>query len=256
MQHLNEEQLVEHYYHDDPAPSAAEEHLRACAECRAQYETLRRVLTLVSEAPVPERGEEYGERVWNTLRWKLERRARRRTWTQVLAAAATIALAFFAGQLWHARNAATAPAVNVASVKVTPASTTTDDHADRVLLFVVSDHLDSSERVLLELANADPRKDLDLGSQRARTAELVASNRMYRQTATQRGDERIAAILSDLEPVLVELSNAGQTLRSDELSELQKRIESKGLLFKVRVIGAQVGGAEERPVPKRIDNLL
>ena len=255
MQHLNEEQLVEHYYHDDAAAPAADQHLRACAECRAQYETLRRVLSLVSEAPVPDRGEDYGERVWNTLRWKLERRARRRTWGQLLAAAAAIALAFFAGQLWHARNAATAPAINSASVKVTPAASP-DAQGDRVLLFVVSDHLDSSERVLLEVANADPHKDLDLRSQQERTAELVVSNRMYRQTASQRGDERIAAILSDLEPVLVELSNAGRTLRSDELSELQKRIESKGLLFKVRVIGAQVGGAEEKPVPKNTDNLL
>lgn len=254
MQHLNEEQFVEHYYHDDAAPSAVEEHLRACAECRAQYDTLRRVLTLVTEAPVPERDEEYGERVWKTLRWKLERRARRRTWAQVLATAATIALAFFAGQLWQGRNAAVAPSVNTASVKVTP---TAGDHGDRVLLFVVSDHLDSSERVLLQVANADPRKSLELGGgQQERTAELVTSNRLYRQTATQRGDERIAAILSDLEPVLVELSNAGQTLSSDELSELQKRIESKGLLFKVRVIGAQVGGADEKPVPQNTDNLL
>ena len=59
MQHLNEEQLVAHYYHDDDAPAAAEAHLASCPECRAQFETIRRVLTLVSDAPVPERGDAY-----------------------------------------------------------------------------------------------------------------------------------------------------------------------------------------------------
>ena len=49
MQHLTEEQLVAHYYRD----ADAHDHLRSCAECAAQYETIRRVLALVTEAPVP-----------------------------------------------------------------------------------------------------------------------------------------------------------------------------------------------------------
>ena len=32
MQHLTEEQLVAHYYHDDDAPAAANDHLASCAE--------------------------------------------------------------------------------------------------------------------------------------------------------------------------------------------------------------------------------
>ena len=80
MQHLNEEQLVAHYYHDDDAPAAAESHLAVCTECRAQYETIRRVLTLVSDAPVPERDDHYGDEVWTRLRWKLG--ARKRRWAR------------------------------------------------------------------------------------------------------------------------------------------------------------------------------
>ena len=43
MQHLTEEQLISHYYHDGDA-AFAEEHLAVCEECRAQFETLRKLL--------------------------------------------------------------------------------------------------------------------------------------------------------------------------------------------------------------------
>lgn len=246
MQHLTEEVLVAHYYHDDEAPPAAEEHLRACGECRAQYDRLRRVLALVDEAPVPDRGDAYGDQVWSRLRWKLgSERRRSLRWQSLLAAAAVLAIAFFAGQLWHARNSSTAvPAGQAASVATPvahpqPAAAIAAPTTDRVLLVVVSDHLDSSERMLVELSNADPRKSLDVSSQQKRAVELVASNRIYRQTAVQRGDKRIASVLSDLEPVLVELSHTGSTLTPEEVSALQKRIDAKGLLFKVRVVSAQ-----------------
>ncbi len=48
MQHLTEEQLVLHHYHDDEAPAEAERHLAACPECARQLTDIRRVLALVS----------------------------------------------------------------------------------------------------------------------------------------------------------------------------------------------------------------
>jgi len=44
--------------------------------------------------------------------------------------------------------------------------------------------------------------------------------------------------------VLIEIAHADDKLTPDETTVLQKRINSKGLLFKVRVIGAQTGGRE------------
>ena len=253
MQHLTEEVLVAHYYHDDDAAPAVEEHLRACGECRAQYDTIRRVLALVDESPLPDRGDAHGDQVWSRLRWKLgSDRRRRLRWQSLLAAAAVLAIAFFAGQLWHARSSSIAPGgpvqrVAIPAAQVQPAAA--QPTSDRVLLVVVSDHLDSSERMLVELSNADPKKSLDVSSQQKRAVELVASNRIYRQSAVQRGDERIASVLSDLEPVLVELSHTGSTLTAEEVSALQKRIDAKGLLFKVRVVSAQnaEGGAKTAP---------
>ena len=122
-----------------------------------------------------------------------------------------------------------------------------------MLLVVVSDHLESSERMLAELANANPKRDFDLSGDRA--AELVSSNRIYRQSAEHNGDQRIATLLSDLEPILVELSHAGKTLSPDELESIQKRIESKGLLFKVRVMSAQTGNGGDQPAPTQSHSL-
>lgn len=250
MQHLNEEQLVSHYYHDDEAPAAAEAHLASCPECRAQFETIRRVLTLVSDAPVPERGDAYAGEVWTRLRWKLGAPRRRVRWTQFAAAAAVLAFAFFAGQWWHARNFATAPIQTASPVVFVAAS---NQEKNRVLFVVVSDHLESSERMLAEVANADPHRDFDVAGERA--ADLVASNRIYRQSAMSRGDHRIAALLSDLEPILVELSHADKTISPAELESIQKRIESKGLLFKVRVMSAQTGSGGDKPAPVNSSSL-
>jgi len=251
MQHLNEEQLVLHHYHDGDGAAQAEQHLAACADCRAQYETLRRVLTLVDSMPIPERGAEYGEQVWTRLRWKLGSERRRvRRWQAAFAAAAMLAIAFVSGILWHQRTnsvgagapaSASAPEGGRAHTAAIAAAPETNKPT-QVLFVVVSDHLDRSERMLLEVANARAGRPLDMSEERA--GDLVASNRIYRISAQQRGETRIASLLSDIEPVLLELAHAGSTLSPEKLAALQKRIDSKGLLFKVRVMSAQVDDRE------------
>ena len=252
MQHLTEQELVMHHYHDDESPAAIAQHLQSCDACRAEYNSIRRVLALVDELPVPERGEGYGEQVWNRLRWRLGRESRRRrTWQTALAAAAVLAVAFFAGQLWNAKNAAQRPSAVLSPTGQQRAAVAHEGAQDRVLLVVVTDHLDSSERMLLQVANADASRGLDLSNEHDRAEELVASNRIYRQTATQRGDERLAMVLSDLEPVLIEIAHADGKLSPNEAAALQKRIDSKGLLFKVRVISAQTSGQETPAIPQK-----
>ncbi len=237
MQHLTEQELVLHHYHDDESPAAVEQHLASCDACRAEFSAIRRVLALVDEMPVPDRDAAYGEQVWTRLRWKLGSR-RRRTWQSILAAAAVLAVAFFAGALWHARSGGQA----ISPVRQAGLPVLHQSARDRVLFVVVTDHLDSSERMLLEVANADARRSLDVTGERKRAGELLASNRIYRQTAAQRGDERLAALLSDLEPVLIEIAHADDKLSPGEVAALQKRIDAKGLLFKVRVVSAETGG--------------
>ncbi len=249
MQHLNEEQLVAHYYRDDDAPAAADEHLASCAACAAEFDSITRVLALVKDAPVPERGDDYGEQVWTRLRWRLGARSRRKQW-QWLAVAAVLAMGLCTGVVWNDRHAPK-PDLIAKNHVVPPKS----EANQRVLVVVVSDHLEASERMLTDVSNADPTKTFDAEAQQQRAAELVASNRIYRQTALQHGDERIASLLSDLEPILVELAHAGKTLSPDELASIQKRIESKGLLFKVRVMSAQTGGGDRVPAASAANSL-
>ena len=167
-----------------------------------------------------------------------------------------IALAFFAGLLWRSRRdgvsseIAQGPRSSIAAPASSSASTS---DSNRLLLLVVNDHLESSGRVLLEVANAGT--DTQLNAQPRRAEDLVAANRIYRQTATQRGDERIAELLADLEPILLELANAGGSLEGKKLADLQRRIESKGLLFKVRVMSAPGGELENTPAATPTDTL-
>ena len=247
MQHLTEEQLVAHYYRDDDAPAAANEHLASCAACAAEFDSITRVLALVKETPVPERGDDYGSQVWTRLRWRLGAPSRRKQW-QWLAVAAVMMMGLCTGVVWNGRHAPKHE--TIATNGPTPAGKitgATQNQNQRVLVVVVSDHLEASERMLTDVSNADPTKDFDAEAQQQRATELVASNRIYRQTALQHGDKRIASLLSDLEPILVELAHAGKTLSPDELASIQKRIESKGLLFKVRVMSAQTGGGDRVP---------
>lgn len=225
MQHLNDEDLIAHHYRD----ADASQHLEACADCRAQYATLCGVLALVDSLPVPERDP---EQIWNRLRWRLERR-RRRTWQWVAGVAAALVVVFLA-----LRPAIRTQKPEMAATTTTqqPNNSTTQQPTNKVLVYVVGDHLDAAERVLAEVANADPKKGLDVAEEQKRAEDLVDANRIYRQTATRRGDARIAALLSDIEPILVELSHSGDKLTPEELTSMQKRIDSKNLLFKMRVM--------------------
>ena len=44
MKHLNEAELIEHYYDESASPADCERHLKACAACAQHYADLRRDL--------------------------------------------------------------------------------------------------------------------------------------------------------------------------------------------------------------------
>ena len=117
---------------------------------------------------------------------------------------------------------------------------------ERILLVAVGDHLERSQTVLLELVNARPGQSLDVASERERAGDLVADNRLYRQTAARDGDTRVASVLDDLEPVLLEIARGPDRLTPEEVENLRQRIEGDGILFKVRVVGSAVRHREER----------
>ena len=119
-------------------------------------------------------------------------------------------------------------------------SRTTRSVRERVLLIAVGDHLERSQMVLVELAHAETRDELDISAERQLADDLLASNRLYRQTAQQMGQANVAGILDELERVLVEVARGPSTVSMQQLADIQQRIESQGILFKVKVIGSDI----------------
>ena len=242
MNHLEQEDIVAAYYREHGRE--AEGHLRVCAECRAELARIAEVLDRVAAPEVPEPAADYETRVWERLRWRMRREAkreRRSEWMKWIAVAAVVALAFVTGLLWKRNNAPVSmQATQTTTTTAQPVNQTTStaqQARDRVLLVVVSDHFDRSERVLVELSNLTPSDDkIDIGAERAVAEELLASNRLYRRTALDRGEESVATLLDELEPVLLQIAHAPEDVSGDELRRIQKRVEAKGLVFKLRVL--------------------
>ncbi|HJU42326.1 MAG TPA: hypothetical protein VJ691_05905, partial [Vicinamibacterales bacterium] len=112
--------------------------------------------------------------------------------------------------------------------------------SNRVLQAEVGDHLDRTQMMLTELANADTDHADVLAGEQVRAVDLVAANRLIRQSAEQSGDMIIADVLEDLERVLMEIANAPADASSNELTDLQSRITDEDLLFRLRVIAAEM----------------
>jgi hypothetical protein len=95
--------------------------------------------------------------------------------------------------------------------------------------------------MLVELANAEAGKGgLDITEEQERARDLLEANRLYRQSAKRAGDPAVAAVLDELERVLIEIANSPSDLSQQRLAELQQQIQDQGILFKVRVIGSKV----------------
>ena len=74
---------------------------------------------------------------------------------------------------------------------------------------------------------------------------MLVSNRLYRQTAEHSGDNAVASVLDELEPVLLEIAHSPSKVSSSQLEELQRGIESRGLMLKIRVLDSTVQNKEK-----------
>jgi hypothetical protein len=241
MTHPDEERLVAHVLGDDATPDRAEveEHVRACASCREALDELRRVLEAAT-VDAPPRGPGYGAEVWARIEPRLERPAARgagRVWLP-MAAAILIAVSSFLVGRWSG------PAMEE------PRADPVDRRAvqERVVLAALGEHLDRTERALVEIANTDVREDADLGTEQAWARDLLEANRLYRQSARGAASPVVVDLLADIEPILLEIVNSPRHLPPDELRALQARIESHSLVFKLRVTGAQVRSRQRPPI--------
>jgi hypothetical protein len=81
--------------------------------------------------------------------------------------------------------------------------------------------------------------------------DLVAANRLYRRTAVIAGDQGVADVLDELERVLIEIAGTSPEASTDDLDVMRRRIDTRGLLFKVRVMREQLQERAKEPVNVR-----
>ncbi|HEY2434982.1 MAG TPA: hypothetical protein VGI12_20100 [Vicinamibacterales bacterium] len=255
--HLTDDDLVLHYY-GEMAPDEdprAQSHLATCETCQAGYTRLQRVMAIVDSAPAADAPEGFERTAWARLEPNLPRHGR--GWlpgfvfspARLAFAAAVLMLvgaAFMAGRLMpRAEPARLASAANP------------PDMREAVLLADLDEHLDRSQRMLVEVAMTDDHAGtVDMSLEQGRAAQLVAANRLYRQTAASTGDASMAALLDDLERVLVDIAASPKEMTQEDLDSVRRRIDSKELVFKVRVMASQVRARQQKAVRIRSSQLV
>jgi hypothetical protein len=255
MKHMTEEELIG--YREGVAEQRAviSEHLAACEECRGELQRIEAVLAALDTLPVPDPGADYGRQVWREIAPRLAEKTVR--WWQVwmeprrlVGAGAVVALivaAFVAGRFTNRGGMGD----NIASK---------EQVRERILVVAVGEHLGHSERMLVELSNAAPsdskQKEVNISAEQRRAEDLLQENRLYRQTALQEGDAGLASVLDELERVLLDVAHSPEEVTPAQLEAIQKKIEGRGILFKVRVVNKELQQRQKasEPAPARNDS--
>ena len=161
-------------------------------------------------------------------------------WAFAVGAVALAAGSFALGRVW-----APAPAPGPSIESVADAGTI----GERLLRTEVEEHLERSQRVLVELVNADDSAPVMLASDRERAADLVAAGRLYRRSIGESGDADTRDLLEDIERVLVEIANGPDAETSNDLSGVRARISNQDLIFRLRVMTSAMRARDRRAGP-------
>jgi hypothetical protein len=244
MIHLGEEELIAQVYGEGDH-AAAQAHLDQCAECSRAYAALRSDMAEMNFVEAPERDAFYGERVWASLSGSLPaygsrkgNRLRIGLWRGLSYAAACVLLGactFIGGRLWERQQ--------VRHTAVThPQEKQHEAVAARthVVVVVLGDHLDRSERLLVELKHADAESTGIDSPLLDEARSLLAANRVCRQNTRHDDDAALATALDRLDHLLQELANQPGGLNAATLARLQNEINKDGLLFEVRVLRSRL----------------
>ena len=193
------------------------EHLAACEICQAEVDSYRRTLDHVSLWTPPSRPVDYGQSVWRQIAPTVRLRARsqrRRRW--MLGAALAASLAVFAVALYTSREQKPTVHVSPQSLAANPPA------SERLLDVAVQDHVRRATSLLTRIE--DQPEHAVKGFERDAISNLVAENRLYRQTAEQENDRKTAQLLSDLETALVVLKHDPAKLPVSDVRELRKKL--------------------------------
>ncbi|HEY6945673.1 MAG TPA: hypothetical protein VI431_11080 [Candidatus Acidoferrum sp.] len=253
MKHMTEEELIA--YREGVAAQRAEiaQHLAGCEECRGELERIEAVLAALDTLPVPDPGDDYGRHVWQQIAPRLPERPVRwwQAWFEpkrlggLASVAALLVIAFLAGRISTKNH-------------VDRDVATKEQIRERVLVVAVGEHLGRSEMMLVELSNAEPldpkQKRMDISAEQHRAEDLLEENRLYRQTALKEGDASLASVLDELERVLLDVVHSPEEVTPAQLEKIRQKIEARGILFKVRVVGRELQERQKATTPAPAQN--
>ena len=237
MNHLSHEELIDHIY-GEGAPDAAE-HLETCTACARANRALEADLNELPSLAALEPDTAYIERLWSTLSPQLvSYAAKRRLWLRpafwlslsaAVACASLIVSAFYAGRVWEHRYQ---PRNNASNAHL-PVQ-------QKIVVVVLSDQLDRSERLLVQLKHTGADDTEMLAPMRDEAQSLLATNRKCREEAEKTGDPDLTKALDRLEQLLTQLANQPGGLNSASISKLQDEMNAEGLLFEVRFLRSRM----------------
>jgi len=246
MKHVTEEEMMIEFYGEGGDTAAVARHLAGCKECAQAFAAMRRDLADVDRVEAPERDEAYGERVWAAIAPLLpaHETERRRWWAGgwltggwvrglgfAAACALLTACAFYAGRVWEQQRHP-----GITAVKQAPAPQTRQP----ILVVVLDDHLDRSERFLVQLKHADVDPAQMASPLRDEARTLLAANRVCRKNLAQTDDPELATALDHLDSLLAETANEPGGLNGQAIARLQDEMNADGLLFEVRVLRSRI----------------
>lgn len=236
MSHPTRDDLVLHYYGEPDAPEGTAEHLAGCAECLREYDEIRGTLDAMDDYPVPQPDRGFEERILDGL----GTRARRTTWMPARRWAVAAALLIMLGAGYMAGRYQRWDDPEPLAVS--------RESRERILMTALGEHLERSERMLVELMNAGDEESAE------RVEGLLADNRLYRLTAAELGRAEHVALLEELERLLLDIAHASNGLARADRIDIRRRIEDGGMLLKLRIVGMQLERwrtNETRPAPER-----
>jgi hypothetical protein len=221
--HLSDERIIALLHSEATAEEAS--HVAGCEHCRSEFEAYQATLEYVNQWKAPDRSPGYGARVWQRIAGEIRPRKR----FQWMSAAS----ALWVGVAACGLVLLLVPMLRRNGRNMAPAShpeTQASIQSGRLLDAALGDHLERASILFTHVLN-DPglaaAGDSDLEN-------LIAENRLYRQTAEQQNDRDASSLLSDVETVLLDLQHSSGAPAA-ELRYVQQRISDSSLRFRLGI---------------------
>jgi len=225
------------------ASAAVQAHLASCAACTGRAREARQVMSLVHdawEADLPNRVPT--ARLLTRIEEKLASQPVPADywWQQITlgyrkaaAAVAVLAVVVIGAGVIRFHRAAPEPAADVVT-RVSPPSKNPRPRA-AWLRSETSKHLGQTQLLLRSIHNSDDDDIADLAYERELSRELLSRNRLLRRQAEQKDFVRAEQLLSDIEPILLDIANLPAHPAVDDVRSLKELIRSQQIIAELQL---------------------